>query len=123
MGQQGLHLLPPSKKIGDNVTDKIKFGSPMVPDIWSKQLLDQFKDTLAMSTAIADPDPLSLRLGPNIMLSQSQVMAAIHAPDTDPIIRDALIAYAAKMRVTVREPDTIEVSRIYGYKTTRYDGG
>jgi hypothetical protein len=119
VGQQGSYLLPPSKKIGDNVTKKIKFGSLMLPEIWSMQYIDQFKDTLAMSEAVEEPDPLSLRLGPNIMLTQSQVMAAIHAPDTDPIIRDALIAYAAKMRVTVREPDAIEVSRIYGYKAVR----
>lgn len=96
-------------------------GGVLVPDIWSEQLLDQFKNTLAMSKVVEEPDPLSLRLGPNIMLSQSQVMAAIHAPDTDPIIRDALIAYAAKMRVTVRGPDTIEVTRIYGHKVVRHD--
>jgi hypothetical protein len=117
VGQQGSYLLPPSKKIGDNVAN-IPPGGVLVPDIWSEELLRRFKENMTLKPVF---DPPFIRLGPNIALSEAQVMAAIHAPDTDPIIRDALIAYCAKMRITVKEPDRINVGKIYGYKTVRYD--
>jgi hypothetical protein len=62
---------------------------------------------------------LVLSLGQNIALTAEQVFAAIDDESTDPIIRDALVAFMAKRRITAPEPDKIRVNQIYGHKILR----
>lgn len=57
-----------------------------------------------------------LHLGPNIGLTAAQVNDAIRDEATDPIIRDALIALKAKMRIMDTPPVRVRVDKIYGYK-------
>ena len=69
---------------------------------------------------VLESSKIVLTLGPNIGLTAAQVNGAIGDSTTDPIIRDALIAYKAKMRVMDTPPETVRVDQIYGHKIIQH---
>ena len=89
-------------------------SSEFVPEIWSQKMLAEFQKNLALKT-VMEESTIVLNLGPNIGLTTAQVNAAIADEGTDPIIRNALIAFKAKMRIADTPPERIRVDKIYGY--------
>lgn len=87
----------------------------LIPEIWSAELTKQMHKKMAMEDVLKQR-PVVLSLGPNIGLTAEQVNDAIRDEATDPIIRDALIAFKAKMRITDTPPVRVRVDKIYGFK-------
>lgn len=89
--------------------------SQLIPEIWSKEILRKMKDSLTVQDVI-NQSQIALTLGPNIGLTLAQLEAAIADPATDPIIRDALLAYKAKHRIlnNLSPPRSGKVGSIYG---------
>lgn len=84
------------------------------PAIWEKHLREKFHEELLLK--MQENNLVVLRLGPNIGLTAAQVNAAIDDADTDPIIRNALIAFKAKLRIADTPAAKVNVDKIYGYK-------
>ena len=89
-----------------------------IPDIWSEALIEQMKRKIDLETMLK-VNTVVLTLGPNIGLTAEQVNDAIRDEATDPIIRDALIAFKAKMRITDTPPVRVRLGKIYGFKPTK----
>lgn len=92
-----------------------------VPEIWSKELMKRFHDTLTVQDVI-NQSQVVLTLGPNIGLTLAQIEGAIADPTTDPIIRDALMAYKAKHRIlnNLSPPRTGKMGTIYGMSVVEH---
>lgn len=88
--------------------------SQLIPEIWSKELMRKMKDSLTVQEVI-NQSHIVVTLGP-VGLTVAQLEAAIADPTTDPIIRDALLAYKAKHRIlnNLSPPRTGRVGSIYG---------
>jgi hypothetical protein len=90
----------------------------LVPELWSKILLTEFEKQTVLNEMMNRK--IVLHLGPNIGLTAPQLNAAIDDINTDPIIRDALIALKAKLRIMDTPPETVRVDQIYGHKVIQY---
>lgn len=88
----------------------------LLPEIWSNEIMRSFQEKSRVNRTETKH---VLSLGQNIALTAEQIFAAINDESTDPIIRDALIAYMAKCRISAPEPDKIRISEIYGQKILR----
>lgn len=89
-----------------------------IPDVWSKQLLAEFQKHLALQDVI-NLTQVVLRLGPEIAMTVIDLDRAIADPQTDPIMRDAMIAYKVKLRITSPPELKITTDKIYGVKTIK----
>ena len=89
-------------------------SSILNPEVYAAKIREEFQKKLALEDVLSHQVVLSL--GPNIGLSAAQVNDAIRDEATDPIIRDALIAFKAKMRITDTPPVRVRVDKVYGYK-------
>lgn len=87
-------------------------------EIWSQQMLAEMQRKIALEDIRMYEAPI-LSLGPNIALTALQVDKAIADGSTDPIIRDALIAFKAKYRITGPPEVKIRADMIYGYKKVK----
>lgn len=76
--------------------------------------MQKMKDSLTVQDVI-NQRHIVVTLGP-VGLTVAQLEAAIADPTTDPIIRDALLAYKAKHRIlnNLSPPRTGKVGSIYG---------
>lgn len=89
-------------------------------ELWSQQMLAEMKRKSMLDELRTFEQPI-LSLGPNIALTASQIDKAIADGSTDPIIRDALIAFKAKYRITGPPPVTIRADQVYGNKIWRVE--
>lgn len=88
-----------------------------VPEVWASAIRTEFERQTVINELMHRK--IVLHLGPNIGLTAEQMHAAIADVNTDPIIRDALIALKAKLRIMDPPPDTVRVDQIYGHKIIR----
>lgn len=84
------------------------------PEVYAAKIREEFRKKLTMEELLSRD--IVLTLGPNIGLTAAQVNDAIRDEATDPIIRNALIAYKAKLRIADTPPARVRMDKVYGYK-------
>ena len=93
----------------------------MVPSLWAGEIMRTFKAQNRLFDQVVETKHV-LSLGQNLALTADQIFAVINDESTDPIIRDALIAYMAKIRIapTPKDEVKIQVDTLYGYKPMKF---